>query len=304
MANDCWVVATDPRRLAAMTAAARGLGGHVTVVAIGERSLAEAAAGAGADAVAWAETPAGTPAEAYAPALARAVAEAAPRATLAAATSEGRALLGWIGAALGASVISGVSSMQADGEAVLVERVGLGGRVIESFAVGSPLAALFDGEDTPPPADARAPVEHLPLEPIEIRLERTVPVPGATGGVSTADRVVAIGRGLKAKDDLAIVESLAAALGAEVACSMPIADDFGWVAKERYVGRSGQQIAPRLYVAVGISGMPQHLEGVRDARVVVGINTDPGARIFKRADYGIVGDLYEVVPALQQALGK
>ena len=304
MTHDVWVVATDPRRLASMAAAARGLGGRVTVVAIGERSVAEAAAASGADAVAWVETQARTPAEAYAPALARAVVEAAPRVVLAATTAEGRALLGWAAAALGASVVSGLTSVTADGDALLVERVGLGGRVIESFAVGAPLAALFGGEDTPPPAGASAPIEPLALEPIDVRVEATVPVPGATGGVSTADRVVAIGRGLKAKGDLAIIESLAAALGAEIACSMPIADDFGWVATERYVGRSGQQIAPRLYLAIGISGMPQHLEGVRDAKVVVGINTDPGARIFERAAYGIVGDLYEVVPALQHALGK
>ena len=85
---------------------------------------------------------------------------------------------------------------------------------------------------------------------------------------------------------------------------MPIADDFGWVAKERYIGRSGQHIAPRLYLALGISGTPQHLEGVRDAKVVVAVNSDAEAHIFKRADYGIVGDLYEVVPALRTALGK
>lgn len=303
MADASWVIATDPRRLAAMVAAARGLGGGVTVVAVGARTLAEAAGGSGADAVRWVEADASTPAEAYASALAQAVREATPGVVLAAATPDGRALLGWAAAALGAPVVSGVTGFFGGGT-VLVERAGLGGRVIESLAVVPPLAALFGGDDTPAPAGARAPIEALRLEPTGIRIERVDPVPGATGGVSTADRVVSIGRGLKAKDDLAIVEGLAAALGAEIACSMPIADDYGWVAKERYVGRSGQQIAPRLYVAVGISGMPQHLEGVRDAKVVVGINSDPGARIFERADYGIVGDLYEVIPALRQALGK
>ena len=115
---------------------------------------------------------------------------------------------------------------------------------------------------------------------------------------------MSIGRGVKAKADLAIVEGLAADLGAEIACSMPIVDDFGWVAKERYIGRSGQHIAPRLYLALGISGTPQHLEGIRDAKVVVAVNSDPDAHVFRRADYGIVGDLYEVVPALRSALGK
>ena len=85
---------------------------------------------------------------------------------------------------------------------------------------------------------------------------------------------------------------------------VPVADDLGWVEKERYVGRSGQHITPRLYIAVGIQGAPQHLEGIRGTKVIVGINNDPDAPIFKAADFGIVGDLYEVVPALQAALGK
>jgi electron transfer flavoprotein alpha subunit len=168
----------------------------------------------------------------------------------------------------------------------------------------APLAGLFAGEDVPTPAGATpAPIERIDAGgPADIRIESSEPVDGADAGVNDAERVVAIGRGLKAKADLALVEDLAAALGAEIACSMPIADDFGWVAKERYVGRSGQHISPRLYMAIGISGAPQHLDGVRDARVVVAINADPEAHIFGRADYGIVGDLYEVVPALRAAL--
>jgi electron transfer flavoprotein alpha subunit len=139
--------------------------------------------------------------------------------------------------------------------------------------------------------------------PADVRLDRLVPVAGAGGGVAVADRVVAIGRGVRARSDVPMVEGLAADLGAELACSMPIADDFGWVPRERYVGRSGLHIAPRLYLALGISGTPQHLEGVRDAKVVVAVNSDPEAPIFRRADYGIAGDLYEVVPAIREALG-
>ncbi len=111
-----------------------------------------------------------------------------------------------------------------------------------------------------------------------------------------------MGRGLRSRDDMALIEALAAALDAEIACSMPVADDLGWIDKARYVGRSGEHIAPRLYLAVGISGAPQHLEGVRQARVVVAVNSDPEAPIFASADYGIVGDLYDVVPALVEAL--
>jgi electron transfer flavoprotein alpha subunit len=194
--------------------------------------------------------------------------------------------------------------MAADGDELVVERTDLGGRVDQSLASRCPVAGLFAGDDGPASTGGAAPVERLDATPEDVRIERVQPVPGATGGVTTADRVVSVGRGLKRREDLVLVEELAGALGAEIACSMPIADDVGWVAKERYIGRSGQHIAPRLYLALGISGTPQHLEGVRDARVVVAVNTDPEAHIFRRADYGIVGDLYEVVPAIRSALGR
>jgi electron transfer flavoprotein alpha subunit len=301
-----WVLATDVRRLEGMVCALRGLGGGVTVGVVGPRSVAEAAAAAGADAVTWVDVADDAPAEAHATALAQAVAAARPRAVLAATTPSGRALLGAAAAALGAVVVTGVFGISLEGETVVAERTDLGGRVLETLESGAPLAGLYVGEDTPSSGwAAPAAIERLDVgSPADIRVEKTVPVIGAHSDLRNAERVVAIGRGLKAKEDLELVEDLAAALGAEIGCSMPIADDFGWVPKERYIGRSGQHISPRLYVAIGISGAPQHLEGVRDAKVVVAINTDSDAHIFHRADYGIVGDLYEVIPALQAALGQ
>lgn len=306
MSARSWVLATDVRRLGGMVGALRALGGGVTVAVVGPQSVAKAAVGAGADAVVWFEPADDVPAEAYAPALAQAVSAAKPPAVLAAVTPPGRALLGAAAAALNAVVITGVLGVSLEGETVVVERTDLGGRVVETLESSPPVAGLYVGEDAPSPdRPGLAPIERLGIgSSAEIRIEKTEPVIGASGGVRDAERVVAVGRGLKAREDLALVEELAAALGAEIGCSMPIADDFRWVPKERYIGRSGQHISPRLYVAIGISGAPQHLEGVRDAKVVVAINTDPDAPVFHRADYGIVGDLYEVIPALEAALGN
>jgi electron transfer flavoprotein alpha subunit len=119
--------------------------------------------------------------------------------------------------------------------------------------------------------------------------------------LTSASIIVSVGRGIKDKDNLPLVENLAKALGAELAASRPICDN-GWLPMERQVGSSGQTVAPKLYVAVGISGAIQHLVGMKGARTIVAINKDPNAPIFEVADYGIVGDLFEVVPAIVEAV--
>ena len=121
--------------------------------------------------------------------------------------------------------------------------------------------------------------------------------------LNTAEIIVSVGRGIKEAENIPIVEKLAAALGAEMAASRPICDN-GWLPMERQVGSSGQTVAPKMYVAVGISGAIQHLVGMKGSRIIVAINKDPEAPIFEVADYGIVGDLFQVVPALVDEIKK
>jgi electron transfer flavoprotein alpha subunit len=118
-----------------------------------------------------------------------------------------------------------------------------------------------------------------------------------------AERIVAVGRGIKSQEHIALAEKLAKAMGAELAASRPICDN-GWLPMERQIGSSGQTVAPKLYLALGISGAIQHLVGMKGARTIVAVNKDADAPIFEVADYGIVGDLFEVVPALIAELEK
>jgi electron transfer flavoprotein alpha subunit len=141
------------------------------------------------------------------------------------------------------------------------------------------------------------------VDPSRIRQQPDAPFQEAKGAVdlSQADRIVAVGRGIKSQENIALAQKLAAALGAELAASRPICD-AGWLPMERQIGSSGQTVAPKLYVAVGISGAIQHVVGMKGARTIVAINKDADAPIFEVADYGIAGDLFDVLPALIKAL--
>jgi len=121
--------------------------------------------------------------------------------------------------------------------------------------------------------------------------------------LSAAELIVAVGRGIKEADNIPLVQELADTIGAELAASRPICD-AGWLPMERQVGSSGQTVGPKMYMAIGISGAIQHLVGMKGARTIVAINKDPNAPIFEVADYGIVGDLFQVVPALIEAFKK
>jgi electron transfer flavoprotein alpha subunit len=157
----------------------------------------------------------------------------------------------------------------------------------------------------PAETSAAAPIELFTptLDTAQIRTKPGKPFRGSsqTVDLGSAQLIVSVGRGIKEAENLPLVEALATALGAELAASRPICDN-GWLPMERQVGSSGQTVAPKLYLAVGISGAIQHLVGMKGAQCIVAINKDPDAPIFEVADYGIVGDLFEVVPALTEAV--
>jgi electron transfer flavoprotein alpha subunit len=166
-------------------------------------------------------------------------------------------------------------------------------------------AGAFRAEAVETPSTGAATIASFApkIDAAQIRTKPGEPFREATQTVdlASAQFIVSVGRGIREAENLPLVQELATALGAELAASRPICDN-GWLPMERQVGSSGQSVAPRLYLAVGISGAIQHLVGMKGSQCIVAINKDPDAPIFEVADYGIVGDLFEVVPALTEAV--
>jgi electron transfer flavoprotein alpha subunit len=210
----------------------------------------------------------------------------------------------------GKALISDVVDVKTDGTPIRFVRQLFQGKLnAEVRVTGDPRfvsvqAGAFRAAE---PSGAGNPVERfqLQLDASRITSKPEEPFREAQRSVdlSAADVIVSVGRGIKEKDNLPLVEALASALGAELAASRPICDN-GWLPMERQVGSSGQTVSPKLYVAVGISGAIQHLVGMKGSKTVVAINKDENAPIFETADYGVVGDLFEIVPALVEEIKK
>ncbi|MEK6283566.1 MAG: electron transfer flavoprotein subunit alpha/FixB family protein [Acidobacteriota bacterium] len=208
------------------------------------------------------------------------------------------------------SLISDSIRAQVSGAAItFTRRIFLGKLDSDVVSDGAaPVFATFQSGSYRPDQAAKgsgAPVESREVEVGEIRMTPEAPFQEVKQAVdlSKADIIVAVGRGIKSKDNLALAERLAEALGADLAASRPICD-AEWLPIDRQIGSSGQTVAPKLYVALGISGAIQHLVGMKNSGTIVAINKDPEAPIFDIADYGIVGDLFEAVPVLTEEIKK
>jgi electron transfer flavoprotein alpha subunit len=249
--------------------------------------------------------------DAYADAMEQAVRALDPQFVLLPHTYLVRDFAPKLAARFGKDLISDcVRASVADGGVTFSRRIFQGKIDADVVASGEPpVFATFQSgayrADQAERGGATAAVESLAVEVGEVRMQPEAPFQEVKQAVdlTKADTIVAIGRGIKGQEHIALAEQLAQVLGGEIAASRPICD-AGWLPIDRQIGSSGQTVTPKLYIALGISGAIQHLVGMKNASTIVAVNKDPEAPIFDIADYGIVGDLFEVIPVLTEEIKK
>ncbi len=246
----------------------------------------------------------------YARAIATAAQSLSPKLILFANSAMGRDLAPRVAARLDAGLASDCTALAVEGGRLVATRPVYAGKAIQKVAFKGPLAlvSIRPKQFAPiarPGATAAVETIVVPDDPLAARA-RVVRVAASSAGkldLTESEVIVSGGRGLKGPENFKLLEDLAEALGATVGASRAVVD-AGWRPHADQVGQTGKTVSPKLYVAVGISGAIQHLAGMSSSRCIVAINKDPDAPIFKVADYGVVGDLFEIVPALTEAVRK
>jgi len=222
---------------------------------------------------------------------------------VAAHSSQGKSLAGRLAVRMNAGLVTAVNSLPKDGDGFVVRRSLFSGKALADYSVKSVNKVVTVIGNTVPPAKAGNASEvvaaDVSLGEASMKVLETKTVDGEVP-LPEAELVVSAGRGMKGPENWGIVEDLAKTIGATTACSRPVAD-ADWRPHHEHVGQTGVAIRPNLYIAIGISGAIQHLAGVNNSKVIVVINKDPEAPFFKAADYGIVADLFEAVPKLNEA---
>ena len=284
----------------------------VTAVIIGsaDEKLAEEYISYGADMVFIAETNLKDfKAEEYADILSKIVKETQSETILIGSNKNGKELSARLGGLLNAGCIVDSNNIYIKNNKLLAERIVYSGNAIAVNQFNSKPAIVtipskaFDPLKKDNSRKGEITKKKIDGEKSNSKIIKITEMKTGSVNVEDAEIIVSCGRGFKNKDDIKLVQELADVLkGKTVGCSRPIAADMKWLSEEHWIGLSGHKVKPKLYIAAGISGQIQHIAGMRDSGIVVAINKDPDALIFKSADYGIVGDLYTVLPKLTSAV--
>lgn len=225
-------------------------------------------------------------------------------------TRRGKLLAARLGAKLQAAVSNDAASISVEADKAVIKHMVYGGLAFGQetlnsvFSIATVTTGTFDAATSDASRSGAAQTAQW-VEPKQSVIRTSVQKKaGNSVELDKARLVVSVGRGIGSQENIAIAKNLADAIGAEIACSRPVAENEKWMEHERYVGISNLMLKPELYLAVGISGQIQHMVGANGAQTIVAINKDKNAPIFQFADYGIVGDLFKILPALTQQLAK
>ncbi len=221
-----------------------------------------------------------------------------------ASTILGREVAGALSSALSVDLLSEITSFEAKDGKALTRRYFLGGKTILEEESGAKAFTFAPGISDAEKTGSKSPLEEVALPESAIKVVNVEEKKASGVNLEKAKVIVCVGRGLGKKEGIESVEPLVKAVNGELAGSRPVCLDYQWLGEVRQVGISGKKERPNLYIAVGLSGQIQHIAGMRGSKTVIAINKDKSAPIFDEADYGLVGDLYQIVPKLVQALSS
>ena len=243
--------------------------------------------------------------EAYAATLQALIDERDPRLVLIANTTVGMDVAGALSARTGRPLVAYAKELSFEGDKTVVTSQVYGGKMNAEVEVDGPaIVSVVAGSFAPAAAGGSPQIEDVAapdLSGLHTEFLARVEPEAADVDITAEDVLVSVGRGIGGEENIELAEELAEALGATVSASRPVTD-AGWLPKTRQVGKSGRKVKPKLYLACGISGAPEHLEGMSDAELIIAINTDEKAPIFDVAHYGTTADLFDVLPALTEEL--
>jgi electron transfer flavoprotein alpha subunit len=277
----------------------------VTALALSETEAKDLAA-LGADKVITLQSATAWP-EGLSEAISRLLSTAGASVLFAGGTLRGKHIAAHVAAKLNAGMSTDAKSVKIEGSKLLATRLHYAGLALCDEELSLPTVVTIPPRTFAPP---KAVAHAGTVETVKVETDGRVAISdfnqaaGSGVDIGAARKLVSVGRGFRKREDLKLAEDLAAALKAELACSRPVAEEEHWLPIDHYVGISGHTVKPDLYLAVGISGQVQHVVGARESKVIVAVNNDEHAPIFENADYGIVGDLYEVLPLLTTAVRK
>lgn len=303
-----WAFSEDVGLIARLTGVARNLAGdasgNVGAITL-DAGAVPALTAAGADTV-YVMSGSNPWPESYAPALAKLCVERKPDLVLVAATLRGKEIAATAAAHARTGLVSEAFAVRRGAAGFETDRLMYGGLAVCTETLNEmTLVTLPAGNFEAPEPDSSRTSEVVTVEADtggRSSVSEVCPLQRGGADISAAERVVCVGRGLDKKEDLKLAQDLAGVLGGAVGCTRSIAEDYGWMPEETYIGLSGRTIRPKLYISLGVSGQVQHVAGIRDSKIIVGIDTNENAPIFAAADYGIVGDLHEAAPLLTAAL--